>query len=163
MLLGANARGSDLAAKMVDYTRENLAWLVDKYHLSTSFDVELGDAMTYQWQPPIDAVACETYLGQPFSAPPRAAKLEEVVANCNYIIGTFLENIHAQLEPGTPLCVAVPAWRSSEGSFTHLPIVGDLGKLGYQVIGLKHVHPEQLLYFREDQVVARELLLLVKK
>lgn len=163
MLLGANARGSDLAAKMVDYTRENLAWLVDKYHLSTSFDVELGDAMTYQWQLPIDAVACETYLGQPFSAPPRAAKLEEVAANCNYIIGTFLENIHAQLEPGAPLCVAVPAWRSSEGSFTHLPVVGDLGKLGYQVIGLKHVHPEQLLYFREDQVVARELLLLVKK
>jgi hypothetical protein len=48
------------------------------------------------------------------------------------------------------------------GDFTHLPLVKNLGKLGYKQIELQHVTAEQLLYYREDQVVARELLLLTK-
>jgi hypothetical protein len=118
--------------------------------------------MDTTWKQPIDAVACESYLGQPFSAPPSPSKLEQVRGNCDHIITTFLKNIGDQLQPGTPLCVGVPAWRSANGDFTHLPLIGQLERLGYQRRAFKNIKPEELLYYREDQVVARELLVLVK-
>ncbi len=162
-LLGYNVYGTDLSDKMVDYTRINLDWIIEKYQLDTDMTVEAGDAMEHRWTGPIDAIACESYLGQPFSAPPSPAKLDEVVKNCEHIIGQSLKNLAAQLSSGTPLCVGVPAWRDATGRFTHLPLTKSLARLGYERVELKTVRDEQLLYYREDQVVARELLLLKKK
>ena len=156
ILQGHFVLGSDLSDKMVDYSNQNLTWLTSRFNLHhTSFTVTQGDAMTHHWSQPIDAVVCETYLGQPFSAPPSPAKLKEVVGNCNHIISSFLKNIHPQLKPGTPLCIAVPAWQSKDGTFTHLPLIRSLKSLGYT----KTV-TTPLLYHRPDQVVARELLVL---
>lgn len=170
-LLGFDVCGTDLSEKMVDYSRENLEWLVKKYSLATDVSIDHADAMIYQWplltmqnqEPRADlAVVAETYLGQPFSAPPSPAKLREVTGNCDHIVSTFLRNIARQLTPGAPLCVAVPAWRGNDGSFTHLPLIDIVGTLGYRRVQLRHVRDSQLLYYREGQVVARELLLLIK-
>lgn len=163
MLLGYNVQGTDLSPKMIDYSQVNLEWLISKFQIRNSkFHLTQGDAMEHVWAQPVDAVATETYLGQPFSAPPSPAKLTEVRGNCNHIISEFLKNIATQLQPGTPLCVAVPAWRDIHGNFSHLPLIGGLKKLGFTEITLQHVTPNQLLYYRENQVVARELLLLRK-
>lgn len=162
-LLGYDVYGSDLSEKMVDYSIINLKWLQNNHRLTNNVHIEQGDATTHQWTASvISAVACETYLGQPFSAPPSPAKLTEVRGNCDHIISGFLKNIAKQLESGTPLCVAVPAWRSADGTVTHLPLIARLSSLGYRQTPLTHVRNEQLLYYREDQVVARELLLLTK-
>lgn len=161
---GFTVTGTDLSDKMVDYTQKNLAWFIDKKQPKGNIGpIYQGDAMTTRWDPPINAVVSETYLGQPFSAPPKPEKLAQVRGNCNHIITAFLNNIHAQIKPGTPLCLAVPAWRSKNGQFTHLPVINDLSALGYERIALKNVKDNELLYFRETQVVARELLVLVKK
>jgi len=101
-------------------------------------------------------------LGQPFSAPPSPSKLIEVQGNCDHIIGTFLKNVGSQIISGTPLCIAVPAWKSTDGSFTHLPLINKLDQFGYKQISFKNVRTPELLYYREDQVVARELLVLEK-
>jgi len=162
LLLGYDAYGSDLSEKMVDYSDINLKWLGEKYNLAGSYQVELGDAVKHRWAPSPDVVICETYLGQPFSAPPSPAKLTEVRGNCNRIISDFLKNIGTQIEPGTPLCVAVPAWQDATGRFTHLPLIGQVEGLGYERTLLKHVSDRDLLYYREGQVVARELLFLKK-
>lgn len=161
-LLGFDVYGTDLSEKMVRYSTENLDWLRHKYNLSSSVTIDHGDAMEYTWEQPIDAIATETYLGQPFSAPPSPAKLTEVRGNCNHIISSFLTNIGAQLASGTPLCVAVPAWRDATGRITHLPLINGLQKLGYERVALSHATNDQLVYYREDQVVAREILLLKK-
>lgn len=162
-LMDYTVYGSDLAPKMIDFSRRNLEWLKTTHHTDAENRLEQGDAMDHVWRKPIHAVACETYLGQPFSAPPSPAKLREVRGNCNHIISTFLKNISSQLDPGTPLCIGVPAWRATDGSFTHLPLTSQLAKLGFEQVALKNTQPTQLLYYREDQVVARELLVLVKK
>lgn len=149
--------GSDLSQKMIDYTTENIAWLQSKYHItSTVRSLEQADAMTHQWPKAqqLDAVVCETYLGQPFSAPPSPKKLHEVTGNCNHIITNFLRNIHSQLTPGTTLCIAVPAWRDASRNLTHLPLIKDLETLGYIL------QQPPLIYSRSDQVVVREILLL---
>lgn len=161
-LMGYQVYGTDLSEKMVDYSAINLEWLKETYHISPTIKLHAGDAMNTKWEPPVDIVACEAYLGQPFSAPPSPAKLAEVRRNCNHIISSFLKNISSQITPDTPLCIAVPAWKAIDGSFTHLPLVNDLESLGFTRYTFKNTDSTQLLYYREDQVVARELLILTK-
>jgi tRNA G10 N-methylase Trm11 len=161
-LMGYSVYGTDLAEKMIRYSRDNLNWLADSHHVEFDWYLHEGDATTAKWQNPIGAVVAETYLGQPFSAPPSPAKLTEVVGTCNAIITAFLRNISSQIEPGTPLCLAIPAWRQKDGSFTHLPLIDTVGKLGFKPHEFRYVSKNELLYFREDQVVARELLILTK-
>lgn len=162
-LLGFSVYGTDLSEKMIRFSKDNLAWLTDTYKTSVDALLEEGDAMDTRWKAPIDAVASEAYLGQPFSAPPSNAKLTEVRGNCNHIIGTFLKNIAAQLDPGTPVVLAVPAWKDTYGSFSHLPLVQKVEDYGFTRVELQTVDTKELLYFRPDQVVARELLVLIKK
>ncbi len=163
LLMGHTAYGTDLAEKMVQFSSVNLKWLVEKYHLPHSWKVDEGDATKMSWEKPLGSVVCETYLGQPFSAPPSPKKLEEVRGNCQHIISQFLKNIHSQLQPGTPLCIAVPAWRDSQGNFSRLPLVNQLGTFGYTPVEFKTAHPDELIYFRSDQVVAREILVMIRK
>lgn len=158
-LLGFNVYGSDLAEKMVDYSKANLEWLAIKHPIGT-VRIEAGDAIEHTWNAPIDAVVTETYLGQPFSAPPAPDKLDKVKRIVNHIVTEFLQNLHGQLEPGTPLCVAVPAWRDGSGRFTYLPLITKLESLGYRLQPLEYAKPDNLVYFREDQIVARQLLIL---
>jgi tRNA G10 N-methylase Trm11 len=161
-LIGYDVYGTDLSDKMVDYSRINLEWLHDRHRVDFKLKLDQGDAMTTRWKKPIDAVVSETYLGQPFSAPPSHVKLEEVVGNCNHIATEFLKNISSQIEPGTLLCIAVPAWRGKDGRTTHLPFIEKIARLGYKPHEFTNISQKDLLYFREDQVVARELLVLVK-
>ncbi|XMT17265.1 hypothetical protein QTN79_01205 [Candidatus Saccharibacteria bacterium oral taxon 488] len=162
LLAGYDVIGTDLNQKMVDCTTENLSWLQSTFTtpghpIGRVIDIHQADATTHRWPDSqhLTAVVCETYLGQPFSAPPAPQKLAEVVGNCNHIITGFLTNIRPQLAPNTPLCIAVPAWYDASGRATHLPLIKNLQKLGYHQ--LNHI---PLIYRRPDQVVARELLIL---
>jgi len=160
VLMGYSAYGTDLSEKMVSYSHDNLDWLSEGYHTKFDYKLSAGDAMTTEWQQPIDAVVCETYLGQPFSAPPSPAKLDEVVKNCDHIIVEFLKNLGTQIKSGTPICIAIPAWRDKDGKFTHLPLVSIIARYGYKPHEFTNVSQNDLLYYREDQIVARELLVL---
>ena len=162
LLRGCDVVGSDLSQKMVDYTTENLAWLQSTFTAPSRpvgrvIDIHQADATTHHWpnSENLTAVVCETYLGQPFSAPPASQKLAEVAGNCNHIITGFLANIRPQLAPNTPLCIAVPAWYDASGHATHLPLIKNLQQLGYY-----QLNRTPLIYRRPDQIVARELLVL---
>jgi hypothetical protein len=118
--------------------------------------------MNSKWQQPIDAVISEVYLGQPFNAPPSPAILDKVKQNCDRIITEFLKNLNSQIQPGTFVCIAVPAWCNKDGNFTHLPLISTIAKLGYKPHEFTNISQNDLLYYRENQVVARELLVLTK-
>jgi tRNA G10 N-methylase Trm11 len=164
LLMGYDAYGTDLEPRMIDYSKENLSWLMLSGP-ARDFSIQLSpaDAITYEWQSPIDFVASEAYLGRPFTAQPSAGILNQTVFECNLIIKKFLKNIHNQLESGTRLCLAVPAWQITAGQFKHLPLVDQISDLGYNRVSFKHVLDKELLYFREGQTVARELLVLERK
>ena len=162
LLAGYDVVGTDLSQKMVDYTTENLSWLQLTFTapgrpVGRVIDIHQADATTHHWPngKHLTAVVCETYLGQPFSAPPAPQKLAEVVGNCNHIITSFLANIRPQLTPNTSLCIAVPAWYDASGRAAHLPLIKNLQQLGYH-----QLNRTPLIYRRPDQIVARELLVL---
>lgn len=158
-LLGCQVYGTDLQERMVDYTKANLEWLRDIYGKPTGWDLKTDDATSAVWNSPIDHIVCETYLGQPLSGLPKPEKLQAIMADCNTIITKFLQNAHGQLAPGTRLCIGVPAWRV-QNNFKHLPLLDRLESLGYNRTRFQHSAWNEFIYHREDQIVARELLVL---
>lgn len=172
LLTGYGAYGSDIDPRMVDYTTQNLQWLHSAFAF-TKIDavVEQGDATNHQWTHPFSHVASEAYLGRPFTSQPSAEVLTQTISECNLIIKKFLRNIRGQIPVGTRLCIAIPAWQVRPGSpqvrdrFKHLPIVSrdidQITDMGYNRISFEHAKAEDLLYYRADQIVARELLVLV--
>ncbi len=163
-LMGYNTYGTDLEQRMVDYTTANLEWLRTTYGQDVAAELEKGDATSHEWKATsVDFVACESYLGRPFTTKPGDEILNQTASECNLIIRKFLRNIHGQLQSGTRLCVAVPAWQIRTGQFKHLSLLDSLEELGYNRVSFEHNRESDLLYYREDQVVARELLVLIRK
>jgi tRNA G10 N-methylase Trm11 len=163
-LMGYHAYGSDLEQRMVDYSKGNLQWLTERYHLPpVCCRLEQGDATNHRWQSPIDFIATETYLGRPFTAKPSPGMLQQTISECNLILTKFLKNIHNQLEFGTRLALAIPAWQTRPNSFKKLPLIDQIENLGYNRVSFEHVRDEELIYYRADQVVARQLLVITRK
>ncbi|MDO4902096.1 MAG: hypothetical protein Q4A21_00890 [bacterium] len=164
-LKGLTAHGTDLSEKMVEFSKENSRWVEETFRPYGQIgDIFTADATEQKWDfaPNLTSVICETYLGQPFSAPPSPKKLTEVRENCNRIISNFLKNLASQIPEGTQICIAVPAWKTQNGEFSHLPLVDFLPQLGYNRKEFLRVKPQDLIYYRENQVVARELLVLIR-
>lgn len=161
-LMGYALYGTDVSEKMTTYTKQNIEWLFERYPVKTTERYETADATNHQWRKPVDIVACEGYLGHPFAAEPSKEALMETIQTCNVIMRKFLQNIKGQIEPGTPLCIAMPAWHV-RGTVYHLPILDDLENLGYNRIDFVHANREDLVYHRTDQVTGRELVVLTKE
>jgi tRNA (guanine10-N2)-dimethyltransferase len=163
-LMGYYPFGTDLEQRMIEYSDKNLEWLIggDSRLHSIDFRLHQGDATTAQWKE-IDFVASETYLGRPFTSMPSAEILTQTIADCNLIIKKFLQNIHGQLEVGTRLCLAVPAWQTKRDQFKHLPLIDQISDLGYNRVSFEHAGDDQLIYYRPDQIVARQLIVITRK
>lgn len=164
LLTGYAAYGTDLETRMIDFTTKNLEWLSATHKVTANtFHTEQGDATSHQWKHPFDVVACETYLGRPLSSWPPADTLRDVIETCNLVIKKFLSNIGEQCPSGTRLCLAVPVWRNPNGKNHHLPFLDHLEEMGYNRVSFEHVDATQLVYYRPNQIVARELLVITRK
>lgn len=185
--------GTDISERMVEYSRRNLEWLSDEQeHVSLGIfrdqrgvtkaslarndgtrrsgfrgDMHLlitqGDATNHTWTQPINAVACEVYLGQPMSNPPAEIKLKQEKQQCGSLILGFLKNLSKQIAAETPVTIAVPAWLRLDGTYERLNLLDEIGELGYNVISFKNLEQNDLLYHRAEQIVAREIIVLRKK
>jgi tRNA G10 N-methylase Trm11 len=162
LLMGYDAYGTDLEDRMIDYSSANLEWLAEKRDFKgQTYLLETGDATTYEWQE-FDTIACETYLGRPFSAPPAGHILDEVIQDVDTIHRKFLKNVARQSKTGFKMTIAVPAWKTTKG-FKHLKTLDSLEELGYTRVSFVHVLNSDLIYHRENQIVARELVTIVRK
>ncbi len=188
LLMGYRAYGTDINERMIQYSKKNLEWLAKSktvhsrgassrpvatggWRLSSPcqapdplelncFQISQGDATSFKWNQPIDAVACEGYLGRPFSKIPSEVELKEQKQECGNIILGFLKNLSTQIEKDTPVTIAIPAWLREDGKYERLDLLDQISDLGYNV---NNKSREGLLYHREDQVVARDILILRKK
>jgi tRNA (guanine10-N2)-dimethyltransferase len=162
-LRGCQVIGSDISQKMIDYTEENLKWLSEVYETpSTIVSLGAADAQSASWATPIDHAVCETYLGRPLSILPRREDLEKIRSECDSLVSHFLTNLLPQLGAQSRCTIAVPAWKKEKG-FIHLPVIDQLEKIGYNRHSFSHANYTDMIYSREDQLVARELLVLTKR
>ncbi|MHB1865095.1 MAG: TRM11 family SAM-dependent methyltransferase [Candidatus Saccharimonadales bacterium] len=162
-LMGYDILGSDIDERMVQYSRNNLKWLADKYndHINPK-TVQVGDATNIDW-PTFDFVATETSLGKPLTKIPKQNEIEQQISRQNTLIKNFLLNLARQLKPGDRVCIAIASWQIDENEFIHLPLIDQITDLGYNFIDFKHYSTRQLIYYRPGQIVARQLLVLVRK
>lgn len=162
LLMGYGAYGSDLEPRMIEYSQKNLEWLASR-STTTESPLEVGDATDHRWQYPFSTVACETYLGRPLSGWPNPETLAAITGSCDLIISKFLRNISKQMPVNTRICLAVPAWiNPKNGAVKHLPMLDHLSFLGYNRISFQQVSAGDLVYHRPDQLVGRELLVLMR-
>ena len=167
LLMGYTPYGTDLSERMVEYSEKNLKWLATGKGLTNSdayakMEICVGDAMDFDWQKNIDDVACETYLGPPMSTVPPEIKLKSAKQECKPIILGFLKNLARKLKKDTPVVLAIPAWLKENGEYSRLNILDEIENLGYNVVKLKNSDQKDLLYHRDGQIVARELIILRK-
>ncbi len=189
-LMGYTPYGTDINERMVEYSKKNLAWLLARgqnygsketkvaekmsdeaalpNHITDSESqvsalIQTGDATNFVWTLPINAVACETYLGPPMSQAPADIKLKQAKQECKSIIIGFLKNLSAQIKPDTPVVIAIPAWLRPDGRYERLNLLDEIEKLRYNVVRFKDLGQKDLLYHRDGQVVAREIIVLRKK
>jgi tRNA G10 N-methylase Trm11 len=165
LLMGYNACGSDIEQRMVDYSVFNIkTWVHSNYKVDVSnVELQKADATSARWDFDFDFVASETYLGRPFTSQPTPEILQQTISDCNLIIKKFLQNLHDQIQPGVRLCLAVPAWQIKTDKFKFLPLIDQISDLGYNRVDLEHPRDDQLIYYRSDQVVARQLLVITRK
>ena len=185
--MGYRAYGTDLSDRMVEYSEKNLKWLLESGKESSeggtepgkasisagrpwrwagrtrpeedSFQIQQGDVTSFHWTQPIDAVACEGYLGAPMSTVPPEIKLKDQKHECGAIVLGFLKNLASQISSGTPVVIAIPAWLRNDGTYSRLEILDEVSNMGYNV---KDISREGLLYHRDDQIVARDIIILRK-
>ncbi len=150
--------GTDLNEKMISYAIKNIDWLIKS---DNSFKIHQADATTFKWDS-FDTLASETYLGRPFSTEPNQDKLNLVIQDVNTILKKFLKNLSSQTKPGLRLCIAVPVWFTKRGP-KRLPIIDQLSILGYTQVSFVYANNNDLIYHRENQIVGRELLVLIRK
>ncbi|MBR3180951.1 hypothetical protein IKF63_02635 [Candidatus Saccharibacteria bacterium] len=177
VLDGYRVMGTDLSERMVEYSERNLKWLLEReteaeltkkekcgiMKRCSDYILFSGDATEVEWTAKIDAVATEVFLGRPMSNPPAEVKLKEEKLTCRTIILGFLKNLGEQVETGTPVVIAVPAWLREGGEYSRLNILDEIRGLGYNVVSFKNLSQEDLLYYREGQIIAREIIVLRKK
>ena len=169
ILMGYSAYGTDLSEKMIDYSRKNLDWITSRTLSlqkagAPKLYLEPGDATSHKWQlVEPNFIASEIYLGHPLSAPPAEIKLKQLQQEAKILLTTFLKNISAQILSGTTLALATPSWKRPDGSYSGVNILDEIDKLGYNAIKYRYASYDDLLYHREDQIVARQIIVLRKK
>ena len=176
-IMGYVPYGTDLNERMVEYSKKNLSWLFNERNqkrfkilpdLILKKDqileaISVGDATNFTWEGEIDAVAFEGYLGAPMSKPPVDIKFKTEKAKCREIAIGFLKNITPQIKSGTPVVMALPAWLRENGKYVGLNILDEIQEMGYNFEKFQDLSQSDLLYYREGQIVAREIIVIRKR
>ncbi|MCL5113159.1 MAG: methyltransferase domain-containing protein [Patescibacteria group bacterium] len=163
-LMNLNTIGSDIDKKMIQYTKNNLKWLVNRFALEnlTTSKFIVGDARKLNW-PKFDLIASEIYLGNPLQGKVSINQVNEIKIEIESLLKDFLTNLYPQISQKITICLAIPVWNINGKNLEYLPIVDQLKNLGYNLISCKGINPQKLIYIRSNQTVGRQLILLEKE
>jgi tRNA G10 N-methylase Trm11 len=154
MLAGYDVLGSDISEKCVAGTQKNLEWFAKEFQVDDrQFEVFQHDA-SKPFEKELDNNICivtEGYLGPPQSAVPSKDVQKKLFHELIQLYDNFFQNSSKILEKGARICITFPFFNGKEKIF--FP-----GKKGLKRFGFEMVSPEELLYFRRDQVIGREVV-----
>ncbi len=160
LLMGYRAAGTDIDPEMVSCSQNNLVWLDEHFQTGRDFQLDTADA-TNDHLPLAQAVVTEGYLGPALEKAPPRPELERLQDKARDLTLEFMRNLSGQVASGTPICLTLPAWRLESG-FARLGIIDQIEALGYNSERFTE-SDQSLVYWRKDQIVARELLVFRRK
>ncbi len=169
--------GSDVSAKAVSDTQENLVWLATQRDVpaASAVDVRLGDAGKLPDLYPagsIDAVVTEPYLGPPQRGVPAGRVLLPLVSALSRQYTQWLTNIAAVLKPSGRAVMIWPFFRvEPNGYFLQLQQAAHAAGFTFvapppsltQQSWFRSTPRGTILYSRPDQIVGREIVILQKR
>ena len=160
LLLGYDVIGSDIDGKMVEYTQENLNWLIKTFKLNenSTFRTFTHDArhLTKTELPErTTAIVTEGYLGPALTKFPTEEEQEKIFRELSNLHLNWLKQIHELTPKDSKIVMCLTAFKKN-GSVTHFPRFQEIAKLAGYKIGNTYS------YDREDQIVVRDIVILEK-
>lgn len=158
ILMGNDVIGSDISKEMIQASRENLDYLGRIHqteYASKILSLEVKNALNHKWSPPPSFIVSEIDLGPSLTRLANRKTVGRLQSESDRLLENFLANVKKQY-PGREirLCLAVPSWRRANQKFVKLHYRQYVARLDYKLIR------DDLTYFRPDQFVARQLLVL---
>ncbi|KKW31741.1 MAG: putative DNA methylase [Candidatus Uhrbacteria bacterium GW2011_GWA2_52_8d] len=151
--------GSDISTKAIADTKTNMTWLVDRFNLTApnlSLYTTAEDQLPSVYSSPVNLLVTEVFLGNP-----RVKTLDQQEARRleSELIPLFRDSFTALatlLKPTARAVIAFPAYKLKSGDWHRLPLTSLLESLGYKIL-------DNHLYYRENQLVARDIYVLTRK
>lgn len=162
---------SDVSQKAVSGCEKNLEWIRKELKIlkkDTASTVWKQDATkAFALKTPPNVIVTETSLGPALTKRPAVRDAQKMVRDAEELEEKFLRNAAATL-PGVPIVCTWPAWYMKTGQLRLEKIWGKLDDIGYKAVlpaGFTADNPERpsLLYRRVDQLVGREIVMLMPK
>ena len=169
--------GSDANGEQINSSKENLRWLETKYILEYPdykiFQADTRSVSKKIKQNSIDAIITESTLGPVYKKVPSRIEIRH---NYNYFIKmytSFFQIAKSILRKKGRLIITIPAYKMKDGKFITAPFIERLEKIGYSILSplnkefltaeIKITNRNSIIYFRQNQIVAREVFVFENK
>lgn len=165
LLQGHQVLGSDVSEKAVEDTKENLAWVKEKFmHVSNGVIKIFQHDATKLERNDITiiprTVVSEIYLGPPLLNLPSHEERKKNFDTIKEIFVGALQALHGILNNDADLVFAIPFYREKNKQYFLDSIISDAEKIGFKHVAFDNPDTKRgtLLYYRSDQLVGREIL-----
>jgi|SRR5579872_96136 len=178
ILLGYKTYGSDINEKAILNSERNLEWFRNrykvapgKYRLETTDVTKISEVFKGE---KIAAIVTEGSLGPIYTELPKPHEIKQNFEDLKELWTKAFEQFNSLILAGSKVVIALPAYKKSPADYERMPSVDFITNLGYTIEDhfpatvkkiapfLKITERYSMIYDRKDQVVAREILTLIK-
>ena len=169
--------GSDANGEQIASSKENLRWLETKYILEYPdykiFQADIKSITKKIKQNSIDAIVTESTLGPVYKKVPSKIEIRHNYNHLAKIYTSFFQIAKSILRKKGRLIITIPAYKMKDGKFITASFIDRLEKIGYSVVSplnkelltedIKTTNRNSIIYFRQNQIVTREVFVFENK
>ena len=175
ILMGYRAIGSDIEQKMIENSEKNLEWFRNRYHVSPGrYKLFKSHATEISLQMPNDklqAIVTEGTLGPIYGKVPKKAEMETNFKNLSKLYDQVFKEFKKILPEDRKVVMCLPAYKINAQAYEFMPDLDFALQNGYTILDplptelvskyrfLRVTPRKTLIYDRNDQVVAREIVI----
>lgn len=174
MLMGYRTIGSDLSVEMIENSEKNLEWFRNRYHIAPNrykvFQSHAAEISVMLPNYPVAAIVTEGTLGPIYGKLPKKPEMVTNFKNLHKLYDQVFKEFKKFLKEGSKVVMSLPAYRISNTAYEFMPNLDFATQNGYTVQSLLPEHlaakyrflkvteRKTAVYDRNDQVVAREII-----
>lgn len=176
ILMGYRAIGSDIEQKMIENSEKNLEWFRNRYDVAPNrYKLFAANAAEISIQLPkqkVAAVVTEGTLGPIYGKVPKKPEMQNNFKTLAKLYDQVFKEFKKFLPEGSKVVISLPAYKLNMSDYEFMPNLDFISQNGYTVSDplpqyltakykfLKVTPRKSIVYDRNDQVVAREILVI---